>query len=94
MYVANGSWNIASTKLRPIREFCSLRPLRSTYSGMSSVAYGTIKMDSVNRNNASRPGNLNLAKAYPPRVDTARVIATVRSATYALLSRNWTSPAP
>ena len=44
MKVANGSWNSVSTSATPSSEFCSPRALSSTYSGISSVPYGTMRI--------------------------------------------------
>ena len=63
MKIANGSWNIASTRASPSSEFWSPMLWSSTYSGISSVAYGTIRIPSVSRNSAFRPGNVNRANA-------------------------------
>ena len=52
MNVANGSWNIVSTSATPTSEFCSPTALSSTYSGISRVAYGTIRIASVSRNSS------------------------------------------
>ena len=56
MNVANGSWNMVRTRLSPTSEFCSPSLLSRTYSGISSVAYGTIRIDRVTRNSTFLPG--------------------------------------
>ena len=63
MKIANGSWNIASTRASPRSEFWSPMLWSSTYNGISSVAYGTIRIPSVSRNSAFLPGNVNRANA-------------------------------
>ena len=54
---------------------------------MSRVAYGTIRIASVDRNSRSLPGNLNRANAYPPSSDTTSVSSTVSSDTKVELKR-------
>ncbi|CAM5734530.1 hypothetical protein SALBM311S_12330 [Streptomyces alboniger] len=63
MKVAKGSWNMASTRLSPISEFCRWSRPSSTYSGMRSVAYGTMRMARVSRNSRFLPGKSKRAKA-------------------------------
>jgi hypothetical protein len=81
MNVENGSWNIVSTSATPTSEFERPTTLSSTYSGMSSVAYGTMRIASVARNSTSLPGNRNRANAYPPSSETTSVSSTVSSET-------------
>ena len=63
MKVANGSWNRVSTSDDPEQRVLQADAWSSTYSGISSVPYGTIRIASVSRNSASWPGNANRAKA-------------------------------
>src|SRR5690349_10060842 len=48
MNVENGNWKMVSTNATPTSELASPIELSSTYSGMSRVAYGTMRMASVN----------------------------------------------
>ena len=63
MNIANGSWNMVSTSASPIRELISPSALSMTYSGISSVAYGTMRIASTSRNSTFLPGNLKRANA-------------------------------
>jgi hypothetical protein len=63
MNIEKGSWNIVRTSATPTSELFSPIALRITYSGMSSVAYGTIRIASTSRNSRFLPGNENRANA-------------------------------
>nr|BFE72792.1 hypothetical protein GCM10020092_060930 [Actinoplanes digitatis] len=49
-------------------------------------------MARVSRNRTLRPGNLNIANAYPPSTDTVRVNSTVSVDTSVELNRYWPMP--
>ena len=57
------------------------------------MAYGTIRIASVARNNRFLPGKLNMAKAYPPNRETTSVKITVMPEIRTELSRYWARPA-